>query len=176
VPQLPADPERTAQQRAVDDDAAAEPGAHGEQHHVIDVPGGAEPELAPGRGVGVVLHQHRQAGPLLDVRPQRLVPPGQVRREEHHRPGPVDVPRCGDADRGDLVPASQLGDGVSDGRLDRLDVLGRGLPPHLCQQLAVLRHHPGRDLRPADVDSDGVHGLCCSCLGHELFSRWCFSR
>ena len=49
----------------VDDDAAADAGAEGEQHHAVRVAARADPELAVGGGVGVVLERGRLAERLL---------------------------------------------------------------------------------------------------------------
>ena len=67
VADLAAHAEPTAHQLAVDDHAAADAGADREHQQVLDVLAGAERELAPGGGVGVVLHDDRQVELLLEV-------------------------------------------------------------------------------------------------------------
>ena len=51
--------EGSAHELTAQDDPAAEPGADGHEHHVRVPPTAAEPVLAPGGGVRVVLQHHR---------------------------------------------------------------------------------------------------------------------
>ena len=60
VADLGADAEGAAVELAVEHEAAADAGADGDQQQVVDVLAGAEAELAPGGGVGVVLDDDRE--------------------------------------------------------------------------------------------------------------------
>ena len=97
-----AHPERAAVELAVEDDAAADAGADGDQQQVVDVVAGAELELAPRGGVGVVLDHDRQVDARLEVGLEVDVAPGEVGREQHDGAGLVDVAGRADADRLDL--------------------------------------------------------------------------
>ena len=85
VPGLAGHAPAAAVQLAADDDGGADPGPDRDQHHVAVSARGAEPRLGPGRGVRVVLDHDRAAESLLDPLLERLVAPGQVRREQHGR-------------------------------------------------------------------------------------------
>ena len=50
---------------AVDDDAAAHAGTDGDHHHVLYALGRAEPGLAHGSGVGIVLVLNDRVGAVL---------------------------------------------------------------------------------------------------------------
>ena len=106
VADLGADAEGAAVQRAVEHDAAADAGADGDQQQVVDVVAGAEGELAPRRGVGVVLDDDRQVDALLELGPEVDVAPGDVGREHDHGARLVDVAGGADADRGRCRGAS----------------------------------------------------------------------
>ena len=150
-----ADAERAAEQLAVEHDAAADAGADGDQQQVVDVLAGAEGELAPGRGVRVVLDDDRQVDPLLEVGLEVHVAPGEVGREHHRRPGLVDVAGRADADGGDLVARLSSVDQLLDGLLDRLGVGRRRLDAQLLDDRAVLVDDAAGDLGAADVDAAG---------------------
>ena len=103
---LAGDAPAAAVQLAADDDGGPDPGPDRHQHHVAVAAGGTEPRLGPGRGVRVVLHHDRAAEALLHPLLERLVAPGQVRREQHGGARAVDEPGGTEADGGDLVAAS----------------------------------------------------------------------
>lgn len=110
--------------------------------------------LAPRGGVGVVLHDDRQADAGLDLLLERLVAPVDVGGEVDRRPLTVDVTGRADADTDDLVSGSRALDGGGDGVHDPL---GRARGRHLVRRedVAFLVDHTGRDLGTADVDADG---------------------
>ena len=110
--------EGSSVQLAVQDDAAADTGPDRHQHEVVDVGAGTEGELPPGGGVGVVLDDHGQTEPRLQVVLEVLVTPGEVRREQHGRPLDVDEPCRADADSLDVVGSPQFGDEVVNRALD----------------------------------------------------------
>ena len=85
VADLGGDPEGAAVQLAVEDDAAADAGADGDQEEVVDVLAGAEGELAPRRGVGVVLHHDRQVDARLQLGLEVEVAPREVGGEQDVR-------------------------------------------------------------------------------------------
>jgi hypothetical protein len=133
---------------------------------------GPEAGLAPGGGVGVVLDHHREAGALLDRGPQRLVAPGQVGREQDGGAGGVDEPGRAQAGRLDLVLGGQLTDAVGDDVLGLGRIVGRGVASQPCQDAAVVVHHAGGDLGPADVHADGQpHGLASFVVEWVLILR-----
>ena len=85
---------------AVDDDAAADPGADGQVDQVSDAAAGAIEVFGQGGDVGVVAEEGGPAKPLTDQGAQRdITPTGQVGRFQHHagdrveRPGRADA-RC----------------------------------------------------------------------------------
>ena len=82
-PNSPATPNRPRCSVAVDDHRAADAGAEVDADEVGLAATGAEPPLGPDGGVGVVLDDDRQPQPRADRVAQRLVAPGQVRREQH---------------------------------------------------------------------------------------------
>src|SRR5262249_53845876 len=85
VPDLGAVTVLALDDQVADDDATADTGAEREQHHAVGVLAGAEPELAVGRRVGIVLEGRRHAEPVLNVLAHRDVPPRlEVRRVEDH--------------------------------------------------------------------------------------------
>src|SRR5690606_35974369 len=93
--------------------------------------------------------------PIGDQLAQRLVAPGQVRREHHLAAVQVDKACCGDTHSGDLMIGRITGDDLADHTGDRCRVLGRRLTAPGGQHRAVLGHYPGGDLGAADVDPDG---------------------
>ncbi len=107
-PNSPGDAELAAIGLTVDDECAADAGAEGDEHEVGLALRCAEAPLGPAAGVGVVVDHHRQSRTSRDRVAQRLVAPGEVRREQHGRLGRVDESRCTDADGGDVVLAAKL--------------------------------------------------------------------
>ncbi len=106
VPELAGQAVPAPLQPAVGEDRTTDAGAEGEHDEVALAPARPEPVLGPGRGVGVVVDQHRPVEPPPEALLQRLVPPGQVvvrrrpsragrPRSLRRRPRPP--PRPGDA-------------------------------------------------------------------------------
>src|SRR6478735_1089253 len=155
VADLRADAVRAAVDLTVQHQPAADTGADGDQQQVLGVVAGAVHELAPRRGVGVVLDHDRELDALLELALEVLVAPGDVRCEEHHRALLVDVAGRTHADRLDRVPGAELGHQAGDRLLDGLGV-GRGrLDAELLDDRAVLVDDTAGDLGAADVDPTG---------------------
>ena len=154
VPELGRDTMGAAQQLAAVHDPTADPGADRDAHHVLDVLRGAEGELAPGRGVRVVLDHHGDLQRVRDPGAERLVPPGQVRREQHGRPVRRDEPGGADPDRLHVVPGDQFGGRVADRRGGAVDRVRRGIAIRAGTDHSVRSDQAGRDLRSADIDAD----------------------
>ncbi len=158
VADLAAGAEATAEQAVLGDDRAADPGADRQHGHVGHQTPGTEAELGPPGGVGVVVDGDVQvAEALLQLLPQGLVPPADVRRVVDDRLRGVDEARGGDADRADVVRGAQSRD-------HRDDVVQHGVRVRsvrgdavLGDDLAQFRDDRSRDLGAPDVDSDGVH-------------------
>ncbi|MGX1094056.1 hypothetical protein RKD47_004737 [Streptomyces albogriseolus] len=146
--------EVAAAQLVADDHAAAEAGAQGDADDVAVALARAELVLAPGRRVGVVLHDDRKAHAGLDLLLERLVAPVDVGGEVDLGALAVDVSGRADAHADDVVSGAcsfhRGGDGVH-------DLLGRARGRHLVgrEDGAFLVDHAGRDLGAADVDADG---------------------
>ena len=170
VPDLGADPEAAAVELPVDDDPAADAGADRHAHDEPLVATGAEPRLAPGGGVGVVLDDDGQADPLLDLLAQRPVPPAeQVRREVDLRTGPRRRSRrcrCRPP-RPRARRAASRSPTAMRRRWSASASCGRGVHPVLREDRALLVDHAAGDLGAADVDADRqAHGrrrgaACC---------------
>ena len=161
VPDLGAHAEGAAVERAVEDDAAADAGADGDQQEVVDVVAGAELELAPGRGVRVVLDDDGQAERRLEVGLQVEVAPGQVGGEQHDGAGLVDVAGRAHADRLDRGGGSRSSvTSFSIAASMACDVGGRRLDPELLEDGAVLVDDAAGDLGAADVDAAGQAHDC----------------
>ena len=155
--ELGSDAVRTPMEPAVHDDTAADAGADGHADHVVDdVLGGAEPELSPRGGVGIVLHHGRQPGRGRHLVTDRHVPPGEVRREQHRRPPDVDESGRADADRLDVATAAELVDHSDDVVDDRGWIRRRRVASGTCENHAGLVDQSAGDLRPTDVDADRV--------------------
>src|SRR6478735_5890365 len=144
---------------AVDDEGAADARAERDDDDVRLSPGGTEGRLGPGRGIGVVVDGDRQGDALRQRVTQRLVAPGQVRREDDGRAVLGDEARGADADGHDVVGvdvAEQLLDRLDDGVLD--DRRGcravGGVTTGAMGDDARLVDDTTRDLRAADVDAD----------------------
>ena len=71
-----------AQQFPIQDDAAADSGADGQDDDMGFTAGRAQPDLRPRGGVGVVSHDDRQPEPVAPRLTQMFVAPGKVRCEE----------------------------------------------------------------------------------------------
>jgi hypothetical protein len=156
VAEFGGDAVRAADQFTAEDDAAADAGTHGEEHHRLGSVGrGAELELGPGRHVGVVLHHHRHRDMPDDLVAQRLVAPGQVGGEQHGGALGVDPAGGADADRVHLVGGGQLVDDLDDPVQGLRGVLGGSVPTCLGHQVAVLIDDAAEHLGTADVDTDG---------------------
>jgi hypothetical protein len=155
VPWFAGDAPAAAVQLAADNDGGSDPGPDRHQHHVAVAAGGAEARFGPGRGVRVVLHHDRAAQTLLHPLLERLVAPGQVRREQHGGARAVDEAGGAQADGGDLVAVQQFGHHIGDRLLGQQRAGGRGGPLEPGDDLAVLVHHPGCDLGTTDIDADG---------------------
>jgi len=123
---------------------------------VDDVLGGAELELSPRGGVGIVLHHGRQPGRGRHLVTDRHVPPGEVRREQHRRPLDVDESGRADADRLDVATASELFDHCDDVVDDRSWIRRRRVASGTCENHAGIVDQSAGDLRPTDVDADRV--------------------
>jgi len=102
-----------------------------------------------------ILHHHRAAETLLDSVFERLVTPGQVRREQHGGAGAVDEPGRAEADGRDLVTGLQLGHHVGDGLLGTRRAGRRSRSLELGQDLAIFVDYRCCDLRATDVNADG---------------------
>jgi len=143
-----------------DDDARADACSHRHKHHVAVSAGGPEPRLGPGRCVRVVLHHHLAAQTLLDPLLQRLVTPGEIRREQHRGPGAVDEPGCAEPDGcdltgRDLVAVQQFRHHIGYGLLGPRRARRRSRPLQPGEDPAVFVDHSRRDLRATDVNADG---------------------
>jgi hypothetical protein len=107
VPQFAAAAVDALDQHLLNDDPAADAGAHREQHHAAVLAAGAGPVFAVGSGVGVVhVGDWVAAGPAHQIADRRVVPVGQVAGAEQHaglevhrarrrEPHPGDIPGRG---------------------------------------------------------------------------------
>ena len=117
---------------------------------------GAEAPFRPGGGIGVVGQQHRPAEQPLQVVPQRLVAPGQVRAEQHG--AAVEVHPAG---RADARPTRSGGPAPSSSTSSTMTCsTARGSLPGVdrrawAEDPALGIDHAGRHLGAADVDADG---------------------
>jgi hypothetical protein len=162
VADLGAEPGAAAIDLAAEHQPAADPGAHGEQHHVLAARAGAEAGLCPGGRVGVVVDHGRQPGGLVQQAAQRELAVGVVRRPAHPPARPVDQPCGADADRlHTRVPAAQLLDRRQHRREGGGVVVHGRRRHHVLDDVAVRGDHAGGDLGPADVDADrlGTAGM-----------------
>ena len=156
VPGLAGDPPPSAVELAADEDGRADTGAQRHQHHVAVPARGPEPGFGPGGGVRVVLHHDLAAETLLDPLLQRLVAPGEVRREQHGRPGAVDEPGRAQPDRRDPVAGrEELGHRVGDRLLGPRRAGRRGRSLQFGDDPAVFVDNPRRDFRATDINADG---------------------
>ncbi|MCO5546649.1 hypothetical protein L7F22_000083 [Adiantum nelumboides] len=167
VPQLRCDTVRTAEQLAVEQQGAADPGAQRDHQGHRGTRRGAVAPLGERGGVRVVLHDDRDpAEPVADPLGDRGVAPGQVRGVADEAARGVDETGQRQPDGGDGVPAPQLVDGAGDGRLQRV-VGTRGRRGGGVEDLPLgvddARAHAGApDVHPdgADVGHPGAHVRC----------------
>src|SRR5450631_538641 len=141
---------------AVDHDAATDAGANREHDHVGAVNGGTETELAPRRGVGIVLNGDGQLESRLKSLLERLVSPGKVRGEVHHRPGTIDERCAGNAHRLDLVLGGQLPGQAGGLSNDGRRVKGRCVPAPMGQNDPLIVDDTTTDLGATDVKPNRV--------------------
>ena len=160
MPDLPRAVVVTADQPAVQDQAAAHPGADGQRDQRIGTAAGPERPLPQRQGIHVVVDEHGVAGPLLDERRERHVTqlgePGE-RHRAHESLLDVDQARKAHADPGHREPAVRgRGQGAIDQREDRLHHRAAALGGRLGggEDDAVGADEPRRDRRGSDVDSD----------------------
>jgi len=102
-----------AQQFPIQDDAAADSGADGQDDDMGFTAGRAQPDLRPRGGVGVVSHDDRQPEPVAPRLTQMFVAPGKVRCEEDGRAAFVDEPRRAKADSYQGIGTDQFPDGIA---------------------------------------------------------------
>ena len=153
-PNSAATPKWPAAQLVADDDAAAQARAERDADDVAVALARAEAVLAPGGRVRVVLDDDGEADALLDLLLQRFLAPVDVGREVDGGPLAVDVTGGADAHAHDLVSGARAVDGGGD-RVH--DGFGRAGGRHLVgrEDVALLVDHARRDLRAADIDTDG---------------------
>ncbi len=150
------------------DHAAADSGAHGEQHQVAAALASPLPQLAQGGQVGVVLHLHGHTRPAAQLLGHVHIPPAQVYAPPHqgliqHRAGHPH-PRADAHGVGEAVQhLPHIGGDVvkGGGQLP----LGGELP--LFQQVPLPAHQPQLDGGAADVDAKAYlsHGQTSSKFG-----------
>ena len=164
VPELAADAVGAAQQPRVVDDATADAGADGDEHHVVGLPRGAEAELAPRRRVGVVLDGDGVGHERLEALLERLVAPREVGGEEHVRPRAVDEAGAGHTHPDDgLVVASASSRTRSAASWAMRSGSCAGVSRRASARISPRRDQAGSDLGAADVESDrGRHGAALS--------------
>src|SRR5690606_30123881 len=93
VPGFAGQPVAAAVHLSAEDDASADPRAHGYVHHVAAPLAGSEMVLAEGAGVAVVVHEARKAGRFGDrLREVDAVPARHVHGPDHPLPLKVDHP------------------------------------------------------------------------------------
>jgi hypothetical protein len=151
VAQLRGRARRAAVDPAVDDDAAADPGADREHHEVAGERG---PVVGVGLGErgagGVVVDVHGHAQTLAQRRAQRDARERDVHAEAGRARGEVDGAGHRDPDRVGGTRGLDGGDELVEELLLGVAVRGRG--PDLVQHRALERRH--RDLGPTHVDTD----------------------
>ena len=129
VAELGAGAGRAAVDLAVEDQAAADPGADGQHHHVRLAAGGAEEVLGEGGDVAVVVDEDRQPDPLFDEVADRQVGERQVDGGDGDAALVVDRRRDPEPDRGGLGARLARRADLADQQLDQLvlGLAGRGL-------------------------------------------------
>ena len=161
--ELAGDPESSPHDGALEEDRPADPRPHRERHRVGLVAGRPEPALRPARSVRVVVDDDRHLDATSERLPQRFVSPGEMRRKDHGRPVGADETRSTDPHRNDLGTAhlrkqirGDPDDDVLNDTRARRSVRGEGARPG--EHGPISGDDATRDLRPADVDSQGVTG------------------
>src|SRR5204862_5301156 len=142
----------------------ANAGADRDADDIRAAPGRAEPPLADGRAVRVVVERARNAQPRLDAVAQREIVPAEVRRDDYDALLAVERTGSADADADDVLPgASRLVHRVEDHALDEPDdpvhdalgaELGLGVDlPDTVRVRAVLAHTAAGDLGATEVET-----------------------
>jgi hypothetical protein len=142
---------------AVDDHAAAHARAEREHHEVTRRTAGHVLRLREGRAVGVVVHEDGRSDPRAQLPPELDTLERDVHAGENLAGGEVDLGGDSHAHggRADAGLLDHLPDRGLDPRDDGVPGVHDGGVLDREADLAAL-HEPGRDLGPADVDSD--HG------------------
>ena len=108
---------------AAEHDPATDTGPEVDHDQMALPPAGAEPPLGPTGGIGIVVDRDGQPDPVEQGVAQRLLTPGQVRREDDGGAISPDEPGGSDADGAHLAWAhlgDQVFDDTHDGALDDL--------------------------------------------------------
>lgn len=147
--------------QSVHDDPAADAGSQSEQHQAVHVATAADPELAVGRGSGVVGKSDRQPAVFAHPIAEREIDPaGQVGRIEQHAGRNVHGAWRAQADAGNVarLQAGQL-NGLEHGRGDSPGTVGRSglsVGPHRVpgKGPAEVVDHADFDVGSAQVGPD----------------------
>ena len=161
---LAGEAERPTLHGAVDDHAATDPGAQGDEHAGGRPGGGAQRVLGQGGAVGVVVHDDRPCQARRERADQVEVDHARQVGGEAQHPAPVDETGGADADgarsagarRRELVVEGDhhTGDGLDDGGVDtgaaprRVDPAGRDRSAGGCRARRHAEH-----LGPPEVDA-----------------------
>jgi hypothetical protein len=155
VAELPRHAKPAALHPPVHHHGSADAGAKGDADQpVLPLPGAKAP-FRPGRSVGVVNQHDGAPQQVLQVVPQRLVPPGEVRAEQHRAAVEIHPPGGANAHRPDPGTGAQFLDEFDDDALHRTRIASRRGPARLAQDVALGVHHAGGNLGAANVDADG---------------------
>ena len=148
-------PVGTAVDLPVQDEAAADSGAHGDEQH-LPVGRGAQAGLGEAGHVRVVVDDRGQARLALQLVADRPVAVGVVRCPQHPALRPPDDAGRADPDGRDVAARPQPRDEVQqDGRDDDRPRPGRRGSLQLGVHPAGAVDDPASDLGPADVEADG---------------------
>ncbi len=154
-------------QPAVDDEAATDAGADGDESGSVGAAGRPAPPLTRDPGVAVVVERDRRADGLGDGPGEQhlALPTDDIRRPEHRAARLVDDRGDGDASGGRTARARRadhLLEERDDLRDDAVTPLARGFDVARGDDAAGRIAEPGGDLRAADIDAgeEGgwVHG------------------
>ena len=140
---------------AVEDQAAADPGAEREHDHVVGAAARAEAVLRERRGVRVVLERNREAEPRREVVAEVEAGERNVHRGARAPRSLVDEGRDADAERPDVV-VQELRNRPLDLRDERLLARRLRQPLRPAQDDALAVEDARRQLRAADVERDDV--------------------